>query len=230
MSALLTTKPIDRWLQLASMAVGLVFWLLPKTPLVIVSCLLLIFLLLLHPLWNLWWIENYKPRQVFVMILLAAICITIGYKVWPEPQRINEPTLTETRLGNIEKVIKGIGETYTREALLKKYPMGYVVFDLEYTNSVFPYDQKLPDGFELDWKGVGFTAITKDSYELRLPSVSKDGQKFLGNPIVSGPKQADGLGNGFAFGDTLVVAEILAITERGMVFVIGFKQVPGISS
>jgi len=42
--------------------VGLILFLLPKTPRTIVSCLVLIFVLLVHPLWNFWWIEE-RPRR-----------------------------------------------------------------------------------------------------------------------------------------------------------------------
>jgi hypothetical protein len=95
---------------------------------------------------------------------------------------------------------------------------------VEYTNSVFPRDPKImPSGFQLDWTGVGFIASTRDSYQLRSPSVLKNGQVVLGNVMVGGPKRVDGLGNGYAVDDTLVVAELLEITDKGMVFVIGFK-------
>ena len=52
-------KPIDRWLGLMSAAIGVILFLIPKTPsIIVVVCLVLIFLLLIHPVWNLWWVEK----------------------------------------------------------------------------------------------------------------------------------------------------------------------------
>lgn len=50
---------------------------------------------------------------------------------------------TEAKVVEIARLVKGLEEQRTREELLKKYPLGYVVFDLEYTNTVLPYVNQL---------------------------------------------------------------------------------------
>lgn len=76
-------KPVDLWLVLASSAVGILFWLFPKTPITVVLGTVFIFGLLLHPAWNLPWIEDYLGRRVFTIFLLAAVCTVVGYITWP---------------------------------------------------------------------------------------------------------------------------------------------------
>lgn len=88
-------KPLDRWLSGGSIAVGIIFFLLPKTPLVIALALLVVFLLLLHPLWNFWWIEERTWRRLSATALLAIALALLGILVWPPgaPQiRISERT------------------------------------------------------------------------------------------------------------------------------------------
>ncbi len=76
-------KPIDRWLSLAGVAISIVFYLLPKTPAVIIISLLLIFGCVFHPIWNFWWIENSKSRRWLAMGVLVICLIGLGYFVWP---------------------------------------------------------------------------------------------------------------------------------------------------
>jgi hypothetical protein len=84
-------KPVDRWLGLGSIAVGVVFFLLPKTPLVIVLSLVLIFALLIHPVWNFWWIEGKLWRRLGVCCLFVACLFLLGRASWP-PSNVSDMT------------------------------------------------------------------------------------------------------------------------------------------
>jgi hypothetical protein len=64
-------KPIDRWFGLFAAAVGILLYLLPKTPPVVIGCLLAIFLLLAHPVWNFWWIEKAICHRILAFALLV---------------------------------------------------------------------------------------------------------------------------------------------------------------
>ena len=76
-------KPIDRWLGLGSAVVGLVFYLVLKTPGVVVSALVLIFALSIHPIWNFWWIEAKLWRKVSATALLVLALFGLGQISWP---------------------------------------------------------------------------------------------------------------------------------------------------
>jgi len=55
-------KPFDLWLALGSMAVGIIYDWIEKTPVALVISLVAVFILLLHPIWNFWWIEKSRAR------------------------------------------------------------------------------------------------------------------------------------------------------------------------
>lgn len=76
-------KPFDIWLALIIFSAAIIMWLIPKTPLIIIIALIVIFVLLSHPVWNFWWIERELWRRCCAL-LVVAVCLTVlGYYVWP---------------------------------------------------------------------------------------------------------------------------------------------------
>jgi hypothetical protein len=71
-------KPIDRWLGIGGIVVGILLFLLPKTPVVVIASLITIFVLLWHPVWNFWWIERSLYRRLGALLVLAFVLIWIG--------------------------------------------------------------------------------------------------------------------------------------------------------
>jgi hypothetical protein len=88
-----TRKPIDLWLGVVSIVVGIVFGLTEKTPMSIVFWLVLIFIILVHPIWNFWWLEKTKIRRISALALLAVALVIFGYKLWPRPVIISDTQL-----------------------------------------------------------------------------------------------------------------------------------------
>src|SRR6266404_832053 len=82
-------KPIDLWLAIGGVVVGIILFLLAKFPLTIATLLGVCFFLLLHPAWNFWWIEVRRWRQVTVVALLAGAIAIFGVCVWPSEQPIS---------------------------------------------------------------------------------------------------------------------------------------------
>src|SRR5712691_12694070 len=79
-------KPIDAWLQLFGIAMGLGLWLWPnKSPLGVVIAVVVMFLCFIHPLWNFWWIEDELWRRIMCLSILIPLLSAIGYWAWPEP-------------------------------------------------------------------------------------------------------------------------------------------------
>lgn len=76
-------KPIDRWLWLAGAAVAILLFLFAKTPLVVLICVVVLFGLLVHPVWNFWWIEKDVRRRLLALVGLALVCSFIAYAAWP---------------------------------------------------------------------------------------------------------------------------------------------------
>jgi hypothetical protein len=80
-----TNKPIDRGLALFGIAMGIAFFLIPKTPIAIIICLVIMFALLIHPLWKFWWIERSRNRQIIACLFLVACLFLLGRAAWPPP-------------------------------------------------------------------------------------------------------------------------------------------------
>lgn len=78
-----TKKPTDLWFFLGGAAMTIAFFLIPKTPVVIVFCLVAIFALLIHPLWNFWWIEESKIRQIILTMIFIILLSMWGYSMRP---------------------------------------------------------------------------------------------------------------------------------------------------
>lgn len=77
------SKPIDQWLALAGIAVGIILFLVPKTPAIVVVCCATIFVLLVHPLWNFWWIEESAIRRYVAIGVLTIGLGSLAFWTWP---------------------------------------------------------------------------------------------------------------------------------------------------
>jgi hypothetical protein len=100
-------EPLDIWLALIGIAVGVALFLLPKPPWVIVSGCVLIFGLLLHPAWNAPWIERGKIRRLGAIAFLVAICSGIGFVSWPVSIPTPPPSFSDEWHLTIETSIAG---------------------------------------------------------------------------------------------------------------------------
>jgi len=60
-----------------------IMFLLPKTPSIVIGCLTVIFILLIHPIWNFWWIEQSLWLRMAAILLVASCLCFLGYSVYP---------------------------------------------------------------------------------------------------------------------------------------------------
>lgn len=82
------------------------FFLLPKTPLIIIISLLLMSLSFGYVVWNLWWIERSYWRRISALVILLSGITALGIYVWPNQIRINPNkfTLGGTQIIEIENM------------------------------------------------------------------------------------------------------------------------------
>lgn len=78
-------KPIDLWLGLTGIAASIVYANLPKTPLLVIVSVFAIFICLLHPIWNFWWIEKSNALRAIAVMCWVIVSLLIGYASWPAP-------------------------------------------------------------------------------------------------------------------------------------------------
>jgi hypothetical protein len=115
--------------------------------------------------------------------------------------------------------------------LSEKYPLGYIIFDVDRTNSVFPLSsEQLIDKWDFDWSVVKIYDIDANDIVIGFPTIRPKG---AGIPIVAGigirspkkigpipPNPRAGL---FSDGIIQLKAEILAINSKGIVLLMGFR-------
>jgi hypothetical protein len=112
------------------------------------------------------------------------------------------------------------------QALLEKYPLGYVIFDVDKSNAVFPYKTRpLLDKWSIDLSGVSVFEPDKEHIAIMgltfqqlermmvFHDVAATIEKKVGHPVTF---IQDGRSN------LKVKIEILRIGQNGTVFVIGF--------
>jgi hypothetical protein len=131
------------------------------------------------------------------------------------------------KLDEITKLLKEQANHIKEEDLLKKYPLGYVIVDVDKSNQVFPYKSKaILANYEIDWTGVGVDEGPPGRITLHLPSLrTQDGKSGFTSASTGGPKRVGNLGGAMVNG-LMEWGEILAISKEGIVFLVGFDQGP----
>jgi hypothetical protein len=144
---------------------------------------------------------------------------------------IGDPKVA-VRLNDIIRLLKTQGDKVSPKNLLARYPLGYTIFDVDYTNSVYPYQSRALDRWDFDWSVVTLrrdiqSGKAADTLRIRIPDIQgKNGRgpKIM-NVNIGGTKKV-GSFDGIIFSDGIIdmKAEILAIRDDGIVFLIGFTD------
>jgi hypothetical protein len=133
------------------------------------------------------------------------------------------------KIDDLKKLIlKQQGEQGDAENLAHKYPLGYVVFDINEQRSVFPYATKqIMEHWNFDWSKVELSEDKARNYiSVILPTISVGNHAFFQGNAVGGPKRLGRFGTSFGTQDFVMRTEVLAIKPDGIVFLIGFDPPP----
>ena len=123
-------KPIDAWLTLLTAAMAPLTFLFAKSPVAVLACVIVMFALLVHPVWNFWWIEDRKWRRV---IALGAVAVGLGfvaYAAWPESTQVPPWTAPKPSLLSRMMVTVLLALGYLQSALRYVYgwPWWWILF------------------------------------------------------------------------------------------------------
>jgi hypothetical protein len=139
-----------------------------------------------------------------------------------------DPTL-HSKLDEITNLLKAQGG---EDKLLKKYPLGYVVFNLDYvTNAVTPFQTRQGlERFQYDFRPVRVLRNTDDQIAIQLPDLIENKKVILTGNQTGGTKKVGNLGGYMAQNSTgvgvMVWGEILAIRGSEITFLVGFDRAP----
>jgi thioredoxin 1 len=165
-----SAKPLDRWLGIAGIVLGIILYLVPKTPALVVVLLLLMLGLLIHPIWNFWWIERSTLRRSITLVTLVLGTIIFGIWVWPPA---SESPVTKTVPTSDGPSPPKSGST----PVPTPQPAGAVRHILESDFSKEVLQAKLPTL-------VFFCTTGNDACDVTQPAVSLIARRFAGQVQV----------------------------------------------
>lgn len=96
-----------------------------------------------------------KPKRTILALVIVGA--TFGGIWWSLSATVSK---TDEKLDEVTRLLKQLGEEDGRRRLLAKYPLGYVIFELDYKRGILPYDQQLLDQYDIDWSVVRLTKNT----------------------------------------------------------------------
>jgi hypothetical protein len=121
-------------------------------------------------------------------------------------------------------------EGLAQETLRERYPLGFTIFQIGYTNEVKTDEGRsyLKD-YEFDSSVVRLLKNTQQQIELRLPDVKRNGKAIFTNAIIGGPKAINPESlSGVMFSDgshrIFMSGEMIAASDQGIVFVVGLSS------
>ena len=130
------------------------------------------------------------------------------------------------KLAEIERLLKEQSPDISPSKLLAEYPGGYVIFETTYQNRVFPYANHLAKGWTINWDSVHL-ATSGDRVEIQLPDMSKPESNFHVHGNRIGLRKIKGAtGSGIDLDTVSPYVEILAVSDEGIVFLVGLKPPP----
>lgn len=138
----------------------------------------------------------------------------------------NDPK-AKVQLDRIENLLRDQQDQLTPKKLLAKYPLGYVIFEADYSQQVFPYHSEALEGWSFDWTVVKLIDHGSE-LELRLPNIRPSSNpkgmimvnSSMGLYKVVGPLDIILM----KYDHVVLQGEILAITNDGVVFLFGFSK------
>src|SRR6476660_646156 len=112
------------------------------------------------------------------LILIGVITFYLdAYKV--QPDRVEK---------KIDQLL--LGQRYGSEILSSQYPIGYVIFSLNYDDKiVFHKGRSGLDNYDFDWDKVRYPANTEQEFSVQMPDIrEKRGHLNINGAAVGGPK------------------------------------------
>ncbi len=173
-------------------------------------------------------------KNINIHLFLASALLTVFF-FFIGPSRGKQNDILKDVRDN-KDLLKDIAESYHSEELLKKYPVGYVLFGLNPSMNyeissekrLIPHTGHLLDEYEFKWDRVRISKLTKDAVTIELPDIRYkplNGQMIgcaitikrdsMSQPSIL-PLKPEGVKN-------RIFIELVKDTNSMLIFAIGFK-------
>jgi hypothetical protein len=170
------------------------------------------------------WARSNKRKKLLAGGGVSIFYLAFGYWIFLYPH--NKPEIER----KIDRILESqeqsaLGQRYSSEALLSRYPIGYVIFRLDSENRIVFYKNRSQVAdYVFDWDKVRYLSNTSTEFEIQPPDISKRGGGFRmhGNSI-GGNKMVGWSVLLFSDRGAKISAacEILDTDEKGVVFLVG---------
>jgi hypothetical protein len=157
--------------------------------------------------------KNEKRKRFTLAAIVAATMVALyGWHVWPK----------EDQTQKILEQLK-LGQEYESAKLSAQFPIGYVIFKLEYSDRlVFYKGLSLIENYDFNWDAVKYTENNESSFEIQMPNiVTRDGRvTMMGNKWGS-EKRVGYYSTHHTTPQFKVICEVLDADKDGIVLLIG---------
>lgn len=186
-------KPVDRWLVTVSGVGAIVLYLLRENPIVVAILLIAMVGLLWHPVWNFWWIEESRRRQLSATAVMILCVAAFGWIVWPWPSSAPPPlqqspllSVVSINAAPIEKTREGLRIFANVYVTTFGYTAGMQYY---WATQILPVDSQL--NAEMAMATVMDTAIQHAANNAGTPiEIAAQGQQHFSVWMIATREQA----------------------------------------
>jgi hypothetical protein len=109
------------------------------------------------------------------------------------------------------------------DTLIKKYPLGYMLFAVDHRRVVIPGITRLGNGFKVDWEGIEMVGLTKENIDFRIAAIHVPPGIEVTETIWRCPREV-GTYPLITMLSTRMLCEVLSDDNRGMICLLGFRK------
>jgi hypothetical protein len=121
-------------------------------------------------------------------------------------------------------LLKPQQDQLTPDKLLKKYPLGYIIFNFDYSQRVFPYKSELVEDWTLDWSKARLIDLGNQIKLLWPDMLGPHGARFSDNSTTTAKEVTTQPIGIMTFSDISMKMEVLAVPKDSVVVLLGFQR------
>lgn len=159
--------------------------------------------------------------QFFLAFILAiaGICVALFYG----PTKKGQEQILDNQKRLFEIMTKTDKTLYP--VLIKKYPLGYIIFMVDYENTVLPYKNRLSEFISIDSLNLSPDSIADKKVSIIINNlVLKKEDVKLTNITISMPITKSSVQWSIGPKNINMYAELLEKTMYGLIYVLGFEE------
>jgi hypothetical protein len=128
------------------------------------------------------------------------------------------------KIGDLQEFMKKLDIT-NHDNLIQKYPLGYILFAIDHTKSIIPYNSDIKKRYRVDWDTASITSLSQERIEINLPNIS---DKVDGGVLEEGyaiiPRIVGYIAHHLNWEEISILSEVLFDNNKEVIILLGFKK------